>query len=105
MFCLLCIFIKHKFTLYFYLQKKYELFYLGVLQERGLYYDGHNGTYYYFDELTKSFQFHSQVTQQSITSPIEESNRKRKQDSPVELAKVSTSHPHGATAVKFIGCT
>ena len=27
----------------------------------GLYYDGNTGTYYYYDEKTKAFQFHSQV--------------------------------------------
>ncbi|XP_046661952.1 angiogenic factor with G patch and FHA domains 1 isoform X2 [Homalodisca vitripennis] len=36
--------------------------------ELGLYYDGHNGIYYYFDEASKSFQFHSQVSHHSTNT-------------------------------------
>lgn len=32
-----------------------------TFQELGLYYDGNSGTYYYYDDKSKAFQFHSQV--------------------------------------------
>lgn len=34
---------------------------LDTFQELGLYYDGNSGTYYYYDDKSKVFQFHSQV--------------------------------------------
>lgn len=31
------------------------------MQELGLYYDGDKGAYYYYDKISETFQFHSQV--------------------------------------------
>lgn len=41
-------------------------------QEQGLYYDGHNGIYYSFNESSKSFQFHSQVPLPSAVPPTDQ---------------------------------
>lgn len=32
-----------------------------ILKRQGLYYNGNTGTYYYYDEASKTYQFHSQV--------------------------------------------
>ncbi|XP_054277900.1 angiogenic factor with G patch and FHA domains 1 isoform X1 [Macrosteles quadrilineatus] len=42
--------------------------------ELGLYYEGNSGTYYYFDESSKSFQFHSQVPVVNSSTPSVQSH-------------------------------
>lgn len=40
-------------------------------QELGLYYDGNNGTYYYYDKSKNAFEFHSQVSFPAVTASVE----------------------------------
>jgi hypothetical protein len=48
---------------------RYYYYYCHIFQELGLYYDGNSGTYYYYDDRSRAFQFHSQVEAAHQTVP------------------------------------
>lgn len=49
------------------------------LKSQGLYYDGHSGTYYRYDDETRSYKFHSQ-TQLPSTDETTNDGKKMKKD-------------------------
>lgn len=51
---------------------------LNNFQTQGLYYDGNTGTYYCYNEQTKTYEFHSQTTQEQNVEEIENQNKEEK---------------------------
>lgn len=49
-----------------------------MLQKQGLYYDGNTGTYYYYDEASKSYQFHSQAQVTANEAAAHQSKKEQK---------------------------
>lgn len=75
---------KHKKALYEYFE----------LQDNGLFYDGNQGCYYYFDVIAQKYRLHSQVHSDTTQLPPNELNvkeQKHTQDIPESTSEVSDS--------------
>jgi len=50
-----------------------------LFQRQGLYYDGNTGIYYYYDEPSKTYKFHSQIsTNDASNFPISQKREEQK---------------------------
>lgn len=76
-----------------------------ILKRQGLYYDGNTGIYYYYDEASKTYQFHSQVqicTNEATNMHLPATQMEERESGKVDKVTILQLIPHLVTHVRLL---